>query len=169
MAACATAAALWYYYRGRYDRESPARAANSTEQLTELSSDRERTCADSSEPPTGVAVPVGARYRMVATDMDCTLLDASHSISERAMTVLRELHRLGIHIVLCSGRMLHCLTPYESRLQMDLNLVCYNGAVVVGSRYCKHSHVMSTVSGMHMAYDGVYGAIRVVAGGVCSR
>jgi len=114
------------------------------------------------------------KYKLVACDMDGTLLNQHHKISDRNVcgdtplrhlpqlvscyhpcssrlspstcpccmflypeqaAVLRKLHQLGVHVVLCSGRMLAALEPFEHALGIDMNLVCYNGAVSMGTKW----------------------------------
>jgi len=79
------------------------------------------------------------KYCMVATDLDSTLLNNKHQISERNAAMLRKLHDMGLHVVLCSGRMAPCMHPYERALRMDLNMVSYNGAVAFATESCNRS------------------------------
>lgn len=59
-------------------------------------------------------------YRVVATDMDSTLLNTEHKISARNLKALRDAHAKGIPVVFCSGRMAPCLFPYETELGIDI-------------------------------------------------
>lgn len=42
--------------------------------------------------------------RLIALDLDDTLLDSQRKISDKNVAVLKECARRGIYVVLCSGR-----------------------------------------------------------------
>ena len=42
--------------------------------------------------------------KMIALDLDNTLLNSNKEISKRNEQVLKALHERGIHVVLCTGR-----------------------------------------------------------------
>jgi Cof subfamily protein (haloacid dehalogenase superfamily) len=81
----------------------------------------EKTPAKAIEPST---------FRMVALDLDGTLLNSRHKLSETTIACLRRLHQEGFRIVIATGRAI--TTVYE--VIRDLNLphpipvVCSNGA-----------------------------------------
>ncbi|GET90059.1 hypothetical protein, conserved [Leishmania tarentolae] len=55
--------------------------------------------------PKGVRVPAGLNpYKLVACDMDGTLLNSNHSISDYTRTVLSKLLARGVHIIFATGR-----------------------------------------------------------------
>lgn len=71
--------------------------------------------------------------KLIAIDLDGTLLDNNKSISSKNLNVLQEVQRQGVRIVLCSGRPLPGIKPYLNLL--DLNkpgnfAITYNGGVV---------------------------------------
>jgi len=74
------------------------------------------------------------KYRLVATDLDGTLLDHHHKITDRNAKIIQLLAANGIHVVLISGRMTSCMVDYENRLGIDMNMVCYNGAAAIGRK-----------------------------------
>jgi HAD superfamily hydrolase (TIGR01484 family) len=74
------------------------------------------------------------KFALVATDLDGTLLNSKHALSPTSKRVLRRLHERGVQVVLCSGRMLFAMEPYERELDIDMPMVCYNGSVVVGRK-----------------------------------
>jgi hypothetical protein len=84
--------------------------------------------------PAPTAAKDPKRYKLVACDMDGTLLNAEHKVSARNRAALQRLQAQGVHVVLCSGRMLRTLEPLESELGIDMNMVCYNGAMAVGEK-----------------------------------
>jgi Cof subfamily protein (haloacid dehalogenase superfamily) len=69
-------------------------------------------------------------YRLVAFDLDDTLLQPSGHISQRTVSVLRALHERGVIVALASGRMLATMLPIAERLGFAPALVSYNGAQV---------------------------------------
>ncbi|KAG5474381.1 hypothetical protein LSCM1_03161 [Leishmania martiniquensis] len=55
--------------------------------------------------PKGVQVPPGLNpYKLVACDMDGTLLNSNHSISDYTRAVLSQLLARGVHIIFATGR-----------------------------------------------------------------
>ena len=50
--------------------------------------------------------------KMIALDMDNTLLNSQKEISPRNEAVLKRLHEQGIKIVLCTGRPINAIWPY---------------------------------------------------------
>lgn len=79
-------------------------------------------------------VDSGRQLCMLATDMDSTLLNDNHQLTDTNKAALHLLHGRGIHILLCSGRMSPCMFPYEHQLGIDMNMVCYNGALALTQR-----------------------------------
>jgi hypothetical protein len=67
--------------------------------------------------------------RLLATDIDGTLLNPQFQISERDLTALRRAHTAGIEIVLVTGRRHTFALPIAKQLGFDLWLISSNGAV----------------------------------------
>ena len=67
--------------------------------------------------------------RLLATDIDGTLLNPQFQISERDLTALRRAHATGIEIVLVTGRRHTFALPIAKQLGFDLWLISSNGAV----------------------------------------
>jgi Cof subfamily protein (haloacid dehalogenase superfamily) len=67
--------------------------------------------------------------RLLATDIDGTLLNPQFHISERDLTALRCAHAAGIEIVLVTGRRHTFALPIAMQLGFDLWLISSNGAV----------------------------------------
>jgi len=74
------------------------------------------------------------KYKMVASDLDGTLLDKNKQISNRNVKVIQELASRGVHVCLITGRMTGCVLDYEKRLGLDMHLVCHNGASGCGPK-----------------------------------
>jgi Cof subfamily protein (haloacid dehalogenase superfamily) len=67
--------------------------------------------------------------RLLATDIDGTLLNPQFQVSEGDLTALRRAHAAGIEIVLVTGRRHTFALPIAQQLGFDLWLISSNGAV----------------------------------------
>ena len=67
--------------------------------------------------------------RLLATDIDGTLLNPQFQISEGDLLALRRAHAAGIEIVLVTGRRHRFALPIAQQLGFDLWLISSNGAV----------------------------------------
>jgi hypothetical protein len=70
-----------------------------------------------------------ASIRLLATDIDGTLLNPQFQISEGDLAALRRAHAAGIEIVLVTGRRHTFALPIAKQLGFDLCLISSNGAV----------------------------------------
>ena len=72
-------------------------------------------------------------YKLIALDMDGTLLREDKTISEATKKAIDEARAKGVKVVLASGRPLDGLKPYLEELDMygeDDFVICFNGAQV---------------------------------------
>ena len=67
--------------------------------------------------------------RLLALDIDGTLLNPQFQISEADMAALRRAHDLGMEIVLVTGRRHDFALPIAEQLGFDLFLISSNGAI----------------------------------------
>src|ERR1700740_2724598 len=67
--------------------------------------------------------------RLLATDIDGTLLNPQFQIAESDLAALRQAHAAGIEIVLVTGRRHTFALPIAKQLGFDLWLISSNGAV----------------------------------------
>ena len=67
--------------------------------------------------------------RLIAIDIDGTLLDTKVQLSEENRAALRRAHEAGIEIVLVTGRRHAFALPIAEQLGFDLCLISSNGAV----------------------------------------
>jgi Cof subfamily protein (haloacid dehalogenase superfamily) len=74
-------------------------------------------------------IPKPAPIRLVATDIDGTLLNPQFQISPEDLAALRRAHAAGIEIVLVTGRRHTFALPIARQLGFDLWLISSNGAV----------------------------------------
>ena len=75
-----------------------------------------------------------APIRLIALDLDGTLLKSDKTIGRRTIDALHAAHRKGIEIVLASGRMTPAMESTADLLGLDVFIVSYNGAVISGPR-----------------------------------
>lgn len=74
--------------------------------------------------------------KMIALDLDNTLLNSKKEISERNAQVLRTLHQKGIKVVLCTGRPINAIWNYIEQLDLtsdDDFTINFNGGLVVNN------------------------------------
>jgi 5-amino-6-(5-phospho-D-ribitylamino)uracil phosphatase len=71
-----------------------------------------------------------ARYRILALDVDGTLLDADGTLRLRTAEAVARAARAGIRPVLCTGRRYRRARPVAEQLGLDAPLVCNSGAIV---------------------------------------
>ena len=69
-------------------------------------------------------------YKMIAVDMDGTLLQSDKTIHQDSITDIQAVVEKGIQIVYCTGRALLELQSYVEILPMVRYAVCYSGAIV---------------------------------------
>jgi hypothetical protein len=73
--------------------------------------------------------PFTSPIRLLATDIDGTLLNPQFQISDRDLAALRQAQASGIEIVLVTGRRHMFALPIAQQLGFDLWLISSNGAV----------------------------------------
>lgn len=71
------------------------------------------------------------QYRMVFCDIDGTLLDSAHHISQRTKQKIQELYHDGIPFILVSARMPLGIFPLQQELAIKAPIVCYSGALIL--------------------------------------
>lgn len=72
--------------------------------------------------------------RLLALDIDGTLLNPTFQISAADLAALRRAHAAGVEVVLGTGRRHHFAMPVAEALGFDLWLISSNGAVTKSSR-----------------------------------
>jgi Cof subfamily protein (haloacid dehalogenase superfamily) len=78
---------------------------------------------------TGKIFSVTSPIRLIAVDIDGTLLNSQFRISERDLEALRGANRDGIEVILVTGRRHTFALPIAQQLGFDLWLISSNGAV----------------------------------------
>lgn len=72
--------------------------------------------------------------KMIALDLDETLLNTDKTISEKNAATLRQLHTAGIKVVLCTGRSINAIWKYLEQLGLTTSedyTITFNGALVI--------------------------------------
>lgn len=71
--------------------------------------------------------------KLVAIDLDGTLLTSQNTISTETLKTLQQVHNLGIKIVLASGRPLSGVLPFDEQINLageNEYAIVFNGAVI---------------------------------------
>ncbi|MBN2617422.1 MAG: HAD family phosphatase [Spirochaetales bacterium] len=70
------------------------------------------------------------KYKLVALDLDGTILNSNNIISNYTVEFLKKLNNTGIKIVIATGRSYSSLRHKISMLELDHPVICYNGAMI---------------------------------------
>ncbi len=74
------------------------------------------------------------RKKLIAIDLDGTLLTHDYRITDYSLNVLNRLSEMGHIIVLASGRPLRNIIPYYHELGLRTPLIAYNGLLTLNPR-----------------------------------
>lgn len=78
-------------------------------------------------------------YRLIALDMDGTLLGRNREISPENLKWIRAASKAGIKVTLATGRPIRDVIAYAEQLEIDCPLVINNGSEVWATPYELHS------------------------------
>ena len=70
------------------------------------------------------------KYRLVALDLDGTLLDSSMSVRDETVEALQRVRDRGLQVMLVTGRHHVAVYPYWHQLGLEMPAICCNGAYV---------------------------------------
>lgn len=70
------------------------------------------------------------RARLFVTDMDGTLLDKNHKISQGNKHAIKRAVEAGVIFTIATGRMHASALPYAQDLGLDVPIITYNGALI---------------------------------------
>ena len=73
---------------------------------------------------------VTARIRLLALDLDGTLVGSDLTIRPRVREAIAHARERGVAVTIVTGRMLAAARPYAQQLGIDGALVCYQGAAI---------------------------------------
>lgn len=68
--------------------------------------------------------------RLAALDLDGTLLNDDHVVTDRNCEALRRLSNQGVAVVLVSGRMHQSILPISNQIGLENPIISYNGGMV---------------------------------------
>ena len=68
--------------------------------------------------------------KLIAIDLDDTLLDNRQQLSPRTLAVLQQAMRNGVAVTIATGRMFQSALPFATELGIKLPLITYNGALI---------------------------------------
>jgi Cof subfamily protein (haloacid dehalogenase superfamily) len=71
-----------------------------------------------------------SQIKMVVSDMDGTLLNSSHEVSDRFFDLFKELQLKGIQFVAASGRQYHSMVSKLEDIKDDILFIAENGALI---------------------------------------
>lgn len=74
------------------------------------------------------------KYRLLAIDLDKTLLDNNHQISKRSYFALRKCKEKGMYIILASGREVETIDRFSDELGIYDPIIACVGAIVCGEK-----------------------------------
>lgn len=69
-------------------------------------------------------------YKLVCIDIDGTLLNTKHMVTQRTRDILLKTHELGVHIVISTGRMYTDAEYYSNLIGVKSPVIASNGAFV---------------------------------------
>lgn len=71
-----------------------------------------------------------SNYKLIAMDLDDTLLNSHLDISIGNREAIQKAKAAGVKVTLATGRMYRSALPFAKRLQIDIPLITYQGALV---------------------------------------
>lgn len=69
-------------------------------------------------------------YKMVVIDMDMTLLNSNHKITNKTKEIIKRVKQKGVKVLLASGRSYISMLDYAKELGMEDEIISLNGAVI---------------------------------------
>ena len=73
---------------------------------------------------------MGKSIKLIAIDMDDTLLNDQQQVTERTQRAIRQALDLGVQVAIATGRMFRSALPFAMELGIRLPLITYNGAMI---------------------------------------
>jgi hydroxymethylpyrimidine pyrophosphatase-like HAD family hydrolase len=93
--------------------------------------------------------------RLLALDLDGTLLNPRGQLTERSRQAIFAARDCGVHVALCTGRRFRDARPIALELGLDLPLISHNGALT------KHVQTLETVAVLLLPLAAAQNAVRV--------
>jgi 5-amino-6-(5-phospho-D-ribitylamino)uracil phosphatase len=92
--------------------------------------------------------------RLVALDLDGTLLNSRGELTGRNRAVIAEARRRGVAVALVTGRRFRDARPVALELGLDVPVIAHNGALT------KHAHSLETVAAILMPVEAARSVVR---------
>ena len=73
---------------------------------------------------------MGKSIKLIAIDMDDTLLNDQQQVTERTQRAICQALDLGVQVAIATGRMFRSALPFAMELGIRLPLITYNGAMI---------------------------------------
>lgn len=70
-------------------------------------------------------------YKLIAIDMDGTLLNSDNEVSERTRKAIVRAGEKGVYIILATGRLLASAIKYSYKMDLKTPIISSNGAIVI--------------------------------------
>jgi Cof subfamily protein (haloacid dehalogenase superfamily) len=93
--------------------------------------------------------------RLLALDLDGTLLDRLGKISERNRSAIEKAREAGVRVAVVTGRRFRDSRPIALELGLDVPLIAHNGALT------KHARTLETVAVLPLPLDAAKDALRI--------
>ncbi|HEY3579297.1 MAG TPA: HAD-IIB family hydrolase [Pyrinomonadaceae bacterium] len=93
--------------------------------------------------------------RLVALDLDGTLLDPRGRITQRNLNAIENARAAGVRVALVTGRRFRDSRPVALELGLDVPLISHNGALT------KHAETLQTVAVLPLPLDAARESLRV--------
>ncbi|NLK88475.1 MAG: HAD family phosphatase [Clostridiaceae bacterium] len=74
------------------------------------------------------------KYRLIAVDMDGTLLNSQGRITDKTIAAIHKAVEKGVLFTICTGRPIQGVELYYDVLDTDAPVITYNGAMIVMGR-----------------------------------
>jgi len=71
--------------------------------------------------------------KLLAVDLDDTLLDKSSQVSPRCREAIKKAVEKGVTVTVATGRMYAAALPFARQLELDVPIITYNGALIKSS------------------------------------
>lgn len=97
-------------------------------------------------------------FKLIACDMDGTLLGPDHRLSSRTIQTMKAVSQKGVTVLLATGRIMSTVKPHLEQLGIPGIVVSHNGALVKDA-WTGHIYEHQTLP-LDVAWQAVRGAIR---------
>jgi Cof subfamily protein (haloacid dehalogenase superfamily) len=96
------------------------------------------------------------KYKLVALDLDGTLLSDSKVIADSTKDLITEAQAKGVNFTIATGRMYRGAARYAKQLAIDIPIITYNGAVISDPLTGEtHRELLVSATCAHRALDAL--------------